>query len=157
MFETPFFGRVLLLDDEIMITERDEAHYHEMLAHVPLAYLPDARRVLIIGGGDGGTLTQVLKHPVRRAIELDRVDASYELHPRTTSCMCLYAAYVCLTRRCCMLPLPQNIQHVTMVEIDSMVVRLSKQYFPNVAKGYEFVHLVAILWPICGVALTTTC
>jgi spermidine synthase len=70
VFRSKFFGKVLVIDDEIMITERDETHYHEMLAHVPLAYTPDAAhrpnreglRVLIIGGGDGGTLTQVLQH-----------------------------------------------------------------------------------------------
>lgn len=70
VFRSKFFGKVLVIDDEIMITERDEAHYHEMLAHVPLAYTPgsknrqhrDGLHVLIIGGGDGGTLTQVLKH-----------------------------------------------------------------------------------------------
>ena len=62
MFRSKFFGNVLVIDNEIMITERDEMHYHEMIAHVPLAYLPSAKRVLIIGGGDGGTLSQVLKH-----------------------------------------------------------------------------------------------
>ena len=70
VFRSKFFGKVLVIDDEIMITERDETHYHEMLAHVPLAYAPEAVKrqhrdglhVLIIGGGDGGTLTQVLRH-----------------------------------------------------------------------------------------------
>ena len=64
VFRSKFFGKVLVIDDEIMITERDETHYHEMLAHVPLAYAPDVSHrpetgglhVLIIGGGDGGTL-----------------------------------------------------------------------------------------------------
>ena len=62
VFRSKFFGNVLVIDDEIMITERDESHYHEMLAHVPLAYGSQARRVLIVGGGDGGTLGQVLRH-----------------------------------------------------------------------------------------------
>lgn len=41
--DTSFFGKVLLLDEDVMLTERDEAHYHEMLVHVPLAYLPNVR------------------------------------------------------------------------------------------------------------------
>ena len=74
VLDTPFFGRMLLLDNEIMITQRDEAHYHEMLAHVPLAYFPAASRVLIIGGGDGGTLAQVLKHTNVRAVTIVEID-----------------------------------------------------------------------------------
>jgi hypothetical protein len=54
MFRSAFFGNVLVIDNEIMITEKDEKHYHEMIAHVPLAYIDQAKRVLIIGGGDGG-------------------------------------------------------------------------------------------------------
>src|SRR5262249_29831877 len=63
VYDTGFFGRVLTLDGLIMVTERDEFVYHEMLAHVPLCSLADPRSVLIIGGGDCGTLREVLKHP----------------------------------------------------------------------------------------------
>ena len=45
-----------------MITERDEPNYHESLVHTTLAYLPEAKRVLVVGGGDGGTVTQLVKH-----------------------------------------------------------------------------------------------
>ena len=75
IFETPAFGRVLALDGVIQTTERDEFAYHEMLAHVPLFAHGVARRVLIIGGGDGGVLREVLRHrTVERAtlVEVDR-------------------------------------------------------------------------------------
>src|SRR6058998_2934464 len=60
----PLFGRMLVLDDAVQTTERDECTYHEMLAHLPLVTQPAPRRVLIIGGGDGGTLEESLKHPL---------------------------------------------------------------------------------------------
>lgn len=71
---SPVFGRMLVLDDAVQTTERDEHVYHEMLVHVPMALHPDPRRVLIIGGGDGGTLEEVLKHPVTSVtmVEIDR-------------------------------------------------------------------------------------
>lgn len=69
VYETGFFGRVLTLDDLVMVTERDEFVYHEMLAHVPICTAPAPRSVLIIGGGDCGTLREVLKYPeVERAV-----------------------------------------------------------------------------------------
>ena len=77
---SPLFGRMLILDDAVQTTERDEYIYHEMLVHLPLLTHPAPRRVLIIGGGDGGTLEEVLKHPIEQAImvEIDRavVDVS---------------------------------------------------------------------------------
>lgn len=71
---SPLFGRMLILDDAVQTTERDEYIYHEMLVHLPLLTHPRPRRVLIIGGGDGGTLEEVLKHPVEHAtmVEIDR-------------------------------------------------------------------------------------
>ena len=73
IFDNDLLGRVLVLDDIIQTTARDEFIYHEMLAHVPLLALERPREVLIIGGGDGGCLEEVLKHPVDRVtmIELD--------------------------------------------------------------------------------------
>ena len=66
IFENPVFGRVLALDGVIQTTEGDEFVYHEMLTHVPILAHGAARRVLIVGGGDGGMLRELLKH---RAIE----------------------------------------------------------------------------------------
>ena len=65
-------GAMLINDGVIMLSERDEVVYHEMIAHVPLFVHPDPRRVLIIGGGDGGTAREVLKHPaVERAVMVE--------------------------------------------------------------------------------------
>lgn len=67
------FGRMLILDDAVQTTERDEFIYHELLSHVPLCTHPAPRRVLIIGGGDGGLLREVLRHPIEHAtmVEID--------------------------------------------------------------------------------------
>jgi len=74
--ETPEYGRVLLLDGLVMITERDGFIYHEMLVHPALFTHPHPRRVLIIGGGDGGAIGEILKHEsVERAVlcEIDEL------------------------------------------------------------------------------------
>jgi spermidine synthase len=60
--ETTHHGKMLFNDGCAMLSERDEAIYHEMMAHVPLCVHPNPRRVLIIGGGDGGTAREVLRH-----------------------------------------------------------------------------------------------
>ncbi len=60
--ETKGFGRMLLNDGIIMVCERDEFIYHEMITHVPLSVHPNPKNVLVIGGGDGGTVREVLKH-----------------------------------------------------------------------------------------------
>jgi spermidine synthase len=74
VFENRLFGRVLVLDGVVQLTERDNHIYHEMIAHVPLMAHGLAQRVLIVGGGDGGTLQEVLKHAVEQVVlvELDR-------------------------------------------------------------------------------------
>merc|ERR1712050_585871 len=59
VYESLFFGKILTIDGALMITERDESNYHESLVHTTMAYLPHAKRVLVIGGGDGGTVTQL--------------------------------------------------------------------------------------------------
>ncbi len=73
VFETRGFGRVLMLDGVVQATELDEFIYHEMMTHVPLFAHGAAERVLIIGGGDGGILREVLRHPLVQAtmVELD--------------------------------------------------------------------------------------
>jgi spermidine synthase len=72
IFESASHGRVMVLDGCIQITERDEFVYQEMLGHVPLLEHGDARRVLIIGAGDGGVLRRVLMHRgVERAVMVE--------------------------------------------------------------------------------------
>jgi spermidine synthase len=74
IFDTYGLGKVLVMYGSIMITERDQFVYHEMLAHVSSYVHPAPRRVLIIGGGDGGTLREFCRHPVQRVtmVEIDR-------------------------------------------------------------------------------------
>ncbi len=68
------FGRILTLDGLMMVTERDEFVYHEMIAHVPLLVHPNPKRVLVIGGGDGGTLREVLRHDCVEEAVLCEID-----------------------------------------------------------------------------------
>ena len=81
VIDTVGFGRVLVIDSVFMTSEYDEFLYHEMLVHPALTTAPRIERVLVIGGGDGGTVREVLRHPdVKECvmIEIDRmvVDAS---------------------------------------------------------------------------------
>jgi spermidine synthase len=91
VFETEsVLGRVLTLDDLMMTTEGDEFHYHEMIAHIPMMHHKNPETVLVIGGGDGGTVREVLKHKsVKRVVlcEIDGmvIDACKEFLP-TISC-----------------------------------------------------------------------
>jgi spermidine synthase len=68
VYEHEYFGRVLALDDLIQTTEQDEFCYHEMLVHPSLASRDSVDRVLIIGGGDGGTLRHALMHAANEAV-----------------------------------------------------------------------------------------
>ncbi len=91
LFENRVFGKVLALDDIVQTTEKDEFIYHEMLVHVPIFAYQKARKVLVIGGGDGGAIEEIFKHPF--------------------------------------------IDKVVMVEIDKMVVNLSKKYLRKICKS----------------------
>ncbi len=62
VIENSDFGKMLILDGIVQLTERDEFFYHEMLTHVVMHAHPEPRRVIVIGGGDGGTVREVLKH-----------------------------------------------------------------------------------------------
>jgi spermidine synthase len=93
IIDTHEFGRMLVLYGSIMTTEKDEFVYHEMLTHVPLGAHPAPRSVLIIGGGDGGTLREVLKHP--------------------------------------------QVERVTQVEIDRMVVEKCREHLPTIATSFD--------------------
>jgi len=91
IFHNAMLGRVMTLDGVVQTTELDEFIYHEMMAHVPVFAHGKARRVLIIGGGDGGMLREVLRH--------------------------------------------DDIEHVTMVEIDEAVIDMAKEFLPNHSAG----------------------
>jgi len=73
--ESNRFGRMLLLDGIVQTTIADEYVYHEMISHIPLFTHPNPEKVLVVGGGDGGAIREVLKHPsVKKAVlcEIDR-------------------------------------------------------------------------------------
>ncbi|MBA2815690.1 polyamine aminopropyltransferase [Candidatus Pantoea persica] len=91
IFENAQMGRIMALDSVVQTTERDEFIYHEMMTHVPLLAHGAAKRVLIIGGGDGAMLREVSRH--------------------------------------------QQLESITMVEIDAGVVTFCQQYLPNHSQG----------------------
>lgn len=93
VFYSKEFGRVLVLDGYLMVTEKDEWVYHEMITHVAMATNPMIRRVLVIGAGDGGTVR-----------ELARYD---------------------------------TIEEIDLVEIDKMVIDVSKEYLPTLSSALE--------------------
>ncbi|CDY59080.1 BnaA09g54560D [Brassica napus] len=93
VFQSATYGKVLVLDGVIQLTERDECAYQEMITHLPLCSIPNPKKVLVIGGGDGGVLREVARHA--------------------------------------------SVEQIDMCEIDKMVVDVSKQFFPNVAIGFE--------------------
>lgn len=76
VLETEGCGRALVLDGAIQLTESDEFVYHEMIVHVPLGAHPAPRRVAVIGGGDGGAVREVLKHPTIERVVLVEIDGS---------------------------------------------------------------------------------
>lgn len=79
IFDSTRFGKVLVLDGTVQTTEEDEFMYHEMLVHVPMFSCPDPRRVLIVGGGDGGCLREVLKHNIDHVDMVEIDEAVVEL------------------------------------------------------------------------------
>lgn len=93
IFESSNHGTVLVLDDVIQCTERDEFSYQEMITHLAMNSHPDPKKVLVIGGGDGGVLREVVKH--------------------------------------------EGIEEAILCDIDEAVIRLSKQYLPGMAAGFN--------------------
>ncbi|KAK2615198.1 hypothetical protein N8I77_001969 [Diaporthe amygdali] len=93
IFESTDYGTVLVLDNVIQCTERDEFSYQEMITHLAMNSHPDPKKVLVIGGGDGGVLREVVKH--------------------------------------------EGIEEAVLCDIDEAVIRLSKQYLPGMAAGYN--------------------
>lgn len=74
VLDTPEFGRVLTLDGNIMLTERDEFIYDEMITHVPMAVHPNIRRVLVIGVGDGGVIKELMRYEQIKRVDLVEMD-----------------------------------------------------------------------------------
>jgi spermidine synthase len=74
--ESDAFGKMLLLDGHIQLTEMDESAYHEALVHIPLMSIPQPRAALVIGGGDGGVLRELCKHRTLERIEMAEIDAA---------------------------------------------------------------------------------
>lgn len=93
VFESDEFGKFLTLDGLMMVTEKDEFIYHDMIAHVPMATNPAIKRVLVIGGGDGGTVRELIRYA--------------------------------------------NIEKIDMVEIDKLVVDVSREYLPITASKLD--------------------
>jgi spermidine synthase len=90
VFQTPEFGKVLVIDGFIMLTEKDEFIYHEMITHVPMTVNPDIKSILVIGAGDGGTVRELTRYESVEKIdmvEIDKkvVDVCMEHIPQTAS------------------------------------------------------------------------
>jgi len=74
VIRNPHYGKMLILDDVVQITERDEFFYHEMLTHVVMHAHPAPKRVIVIGGGDGGVVREVLKHQSMEKVYFVEID-----------------------------------------------------------------------------------
>ncbi|NOZ25096.1 MAG: polyamine aminopropyltransferase [Nitrospirae bacterium] len=90
VIENRFFGRMLILDGVVQLTERDEFFYHEMLVHVVMHAHPGPKKVVVVGGGDGGAVREVLRHETVEKVffvELDRevINVSREYFPTVSS------------------------------------------------------------------------
>ena len=96
IFDSKEFGRFLALDGYMMLTEKDEFIYHEMIVHVPMAVHPNVKKVLVIGAGDGGVIRE----------------------------LCRY----------------ETIETIDMVEIDELVVEVSKKYYFFIVVLFSFVY-----------------
>lgn len=90
VYQTEQYGRLLALDDMVMTTEADEFVYHEMLVHPALGAAAQARRVLIVGGGDGGCVREVCRHPGVERVVLAELDGDVvdicRQHLRSIAC-----------------------------------------------------------------------
>lgn len=90
IFDSKEFGRILSLDGYLMVTEKDEFIYHDMITHIPIAVNPDIKNVLVIGGGDGGAVRELVRYKTIERIdmvEIDKlvVDCCREHLPQTAS------------------------------------------------------------------------
>ena len=74
VFDSPEFGRFLTLDGYMMLTEKDEFIYHEMITHVPMAVHPHVEKVLVIGAGDGGVIRELVQYQDLQHIDMVEID-----------------------------------------------------------------------------------
>ncbi|MGC1309333.1 MAG: polyamine aminopropyltransferase [Phormidesmis sp.] len=93
IFDTFKYGKMLTVDKMVMCSEKDETAYHEMIIHVPMLANPGVKKVLVIGGGDGGSVREILRH--------------------------------------------ESVESVTMVEIDEVVVRASREFLPSLSSSLD--------------------
>lgn len=99
VFDSKEFGRFLTLDGYMMLTEKDEFIYHEMITHIPMAVHPNPKNILVIGAGDGGVIRELTRY--------------------------------------------QNVESIDLVEIDELVIEVSRKFLPTTAccLGDERVHI----------------
>lgn len=74
VFETDTWGNLMTIDGMVMLSEKDEFVYHEMISHTAMFTHPNPKRVLIIGGGDGGTAREVMKHTTVEEVDMVEID-----------------------------------------------------------------------------------
>lgn len=74
ILETEVFGKALLLDGHIQLTDFDEAAYHECLVQIPVLNLPKFERALVIGGGDGGVIREICRHASVQHVDMVEID-----------------------------------------------------------------------------------
>jgi spermidine synthase len=74
IFDTVAYGKMMVIDGFVMLTESDEFVYHEMISHVPMCLHEDPKDVLVIGGGDGGTVRELVRHPSVKKVVLCEID-----------------------------------------------------------------------------------
>ena len=74
VFDSKEFGRFLTLDGYMMLTEKDEFIYHEMIVHVPMAVHPNVKKVLVIGAGDGGVIRELCRYSSIEHIDMVEID-----------------------------------------------------------------------------------
>lgn len=90
IMETEEFGKILTLDGYLMVTEKDEFIYHEMIVHIPMATNLEIKKVLVIGAGDGGTIRELIRYPHIEQIDMVEIDPLVvelcKTHLKQTSC-----------------------------------------------------------------------
>lgn len=92
VFDSKEFGRFLTLDGYMMLTEKDEFIYHEMITHIPMAVHPNPKNILVIGAGDGGVIRELTRYPGVESIDLVEIDelvieVSRKYLPTTACCL----------------------------------------------------------------------